>query len=84
MASVGALPRSFRSRGSVKDVPEQNGKDVMKLNTNTARAWGTRGVEVEDRVSKWELGWGTRLPSLIAPPVSPSESYPLHVSLGKA
>jgi hypothetical protein len=33
MASVSALPRSLRSRGSVKDVPEQSGKDVMKLNT---------------------------------------------------
>ena len=33
------LPRSLRSRGSVKDVSEQSGKDVMKLNTVLARAW---------------------------------------------
>jgi len=31
-----ALPRSLRSRRSVKDVPEQCVKDVMELNTPSA------------------------------------------------
>lgn len=30
-------PGAPSSRGSVKDVPEQNGKDVMKLNNVCAR-----------------------------------------------
>ena len=33
MASIGMLPRSLRSRGSVKDVWRHFVKDVMRLNT---------------------------------------------------
>jgi hypothetical protein len=37
MASKATLPRSLRSRGSVKDVPRQCVKNVMRLNTAFGR-----------------------------------------------
>jgi hypothetical protein len=49
MASSTLLPRSLRSRESVKDVWRHFVKDVMRLHTKTRLEWGTVRELVSDR-----------------------------------
>src|SRR5579864_3428436 len=46
----------LRSRGSVKDVPEQSGKDVMKLNNDVALGGAGAGDAGPPRTWCWFLG----------------------------
>jgi hypothetical protein len=52
MASIGMLPRSLRSRGSVKDVWRHFVKDVMRLNTTQGLS-GPPAVRVKSQ--DWAL-----------------------------